>query len=98
MYLTSGTLIERGDALPPNFRSQRLPGNETDSISSEEDNFDRSGDVVTSFSHLENLIFTALLLENQAKKSPVQLLPSTDGLNNVVTAPEPLKKRRVHLF
>ncbi|MBD1928853.1 BON domain-containing protein [Trichocoleus sp. FACHB-90] len=84
----SDTIIEQGEVEPPNFRSQAEPGNEINSISSEEDELDISGDVVTSFSHLKNLIFPAPLLKNQAEKSAGELLPSTD----VVTAGEPIKE------
>jgi hypothetical protein len=87
VHLT-GTIIEQGEVEPPNFRSQSQPGNEIDSISSEEDELDIPRDVATSFSQFKNLIFPAPLLENQAKKSPVELLPSTE----VVTTGEPIKK------
>lgn len=87
VHLT-GTIIQQGEVEPPNFRSQAGPGNEIDSISSEEDELDIPRDVATSFSQFKNLIFPAPLLENQAKKSPVELLPSTE----VVAAGEPIKK------
>ena len=87
VHLT-GTIIEPGEVELPNFRSQGQPGNEIDSISSEEDELDIPRDVATSFSQLKSLIFPAPLLENQAKESPVELLPSTE----VVTAGEPIKK------